>query len=39
MEDLTGGVTTMIKTNRILSKERLWKELEQVRFKINYMSN
>lgn len=31
MEDLTGGVTTKIKTNRILSKERLWRELKQVR--------
>ncbi|KAL1607945.1 hypothetical protein SLS60_002884 [Paraconiothyrium brasiliense] len=30
VEDLTGGVTTKIKTNRILSKERLWKELKQV---------
>ncbi|KAF2451090.1 cysteine proteinase [Karstenula rhodostoma CBS 690.94] len=30
VEDLTGGVTTKIKTNRILSKERLWEELKQV---------
>ncbi|KAK7184461.1 calpain family cysteine protease [Paraphaeosphaeria sporulosa] len=30
VEDLTGGVTTKIKTNRILSKERLWNELKQV---------
>jgi hypothetical protein len=27
IEDLTGGVTTKIPTNRVLSKERLWKEL------------
>jgi hypothetical protein len=27
VEDLTGGVTTKILTDRILSKERLWKEL------------
>ncbi|CAI6328970.1 unnamed protein product [Periconia digitata] len=27
IEDLTGGVTTNVLTNRILSKERLWKEL------------
>ncbi|KAF2127810.1 cysteine proteinase [Dothidotthia symphoricarpi CBS 119687] len=30
IEDLTGGVTTMILTDSILSKERLWKELVQV---------
>lgn len=30
VEDLTGGVTTKILTGRILSKERLWKELLQV---------
>jgi hypothetical protein len=30
VEDLTGGVTTKILTDRILSKERLWKELLQV---------
>ncbi|KAF1976670.1 cysteine proteinase [Bimuria novae-zelandiae CBS 107.79] len=30
VEDLTGGVTTKIKTNRVLSKERLWQELKQV---------
>ncbi|PSN71339.1 cysteine proteinase [Corynespora cassiicola Philippines] len=30
IEDLTGGVTTMIWTNRILSKDRLWKELLEV---------
>jgi hypothetical protein len=30
IEDLTGGVTTKLLTNRILSKERLWKELLQV---------
>lgn len=30
VEDLTGGVTTKVLTNRILSKERLWKELVQV---------
>jgi hypothetical protein len=29
VEDLTGGVTTKILTDRILSKERLWKELLQ----------
>jgi hypothetical protein len=29
IEDLTGGVTTKILTNRVLSKERLWKELIQ----------
>jgi hypothetical protein len=27
IEDLTGGVTTKIPTNRVLSKDRLWKEL------------
>ncbi|KAF2816818.1 cysteine proteinase [Mytilinidion resinicola] len=27
VEDMTGGVTTTIFTNKILSKERLWKEL------------
>ena len=30
VEDLTGGVTNKILTDRILSKERLWKELLQV---------
>ncbi|KAF1850642.1 cysteine proteinase [Cucurbitaria berberidis CBS 394.84] len=30
VEDLTGGVTTKILTDRILSRERLWKELLQV---------
>jgi hypothetical protein len=30
VEDLTGGVTTKILTSRVLSKERLWKELLQV---------
>lgn len=30
VEDLTGGVTTKILTDRVLSKERLWKELLQV---------
>ncbi|USP75545.1 hypothetical protein yc1106_02819 [Curvularia clavata] len=30
VEDLTGGVTTKILTNRVLSKEKLWKELLQV---------
>jgi hypothetical protein len=30
VEDLTGGVTTKILTDRILSKERLWKELLRV---------
>lgn len=30
VEDLTGGVTTKILTDRILSKDRLWKELLQV---------
>jgi hypothetical protein len=30
VEDLTGGVTTNVLTNRILSKERLWKELLEV---------
>ncbi|KAF2870660.1 hypothetical protein BDV95DRAFT_607806 [Massariosphaeria phaeospora] len=30
IEDLTGGVTTKVLTNRVLSKERLWKELLQV---------
>ena len=32
VEDLTGGVTTKVLTNRILSKERLWKELLEVSF-------
>ncbi|KAF2004785.1 cysteine proteinase [Amniculicola lignicola CBS 123094] len=27
VEDLTGGVTTKVMTNKILSKDRLWKEL------------
>jgi len=27
MEDLTGGVATVIATNSILDKERLWREL------------
>jgi Calpain family cysteine protease len=27
VEDLTGGVTTIIETNKILSKQRLWKEM------------
>ena len=27
VEDLTGGVTSCIPTNKVLSKERLWKEL------------
>lgn len=30
VEDLTGGVTTKILTDRVLSKERLWKELLKV---------
>jgi hypothetical protein len=30
VEDLTGGVTTKILTDRVLSKERLWMELLQV---------
>ncbi|KAI8941511.1 hypothetical protein NX059_002727 [Plenodomus lindquistii] len=30
VEDLTGGVTTKIMTNRVLSKNRLWNELLQV---------
>lgn len=30
VEDLTGGVTTKILTDRILSRERLWKELLEV---------
>ncbi|KAF2027066.1 cysteine proteinase [Setomelanomma holmii] len=30
VEDLTGGVTTKILTDRILSKERLWRELLEV---------
>lgn len=30
VEDLTGGVNTVVMTNRILSKERLWKELLEV---------
>ncbi|KAH6629480.1 hypothetical protein C7974DRAFT_187588 [Boeremia exigua] len=30
VEDLTGGVTSKILTDRVLSKERLWKELELV---------
>ncbi|KAF2194304.1 cysteine proteinase [Zopfia rhizophila CBS 207.26] len=30
VEDMTGGVTTKVLTNRILSKERLWKELLEV---------
>ncbi|KAH7128524.1 hypothetical protein B0J11DRAFT_431772 [Dendryphion nanum] len=30
VEDLTGGVTTKVLTNRILSKQRLWKELLDV---------
>ena len=30
VEDLTGGVTSKILTDRILSKERLWKELTKV---------
>jgi hypothetical protein len=30
VEDLTGGVTSKILTDRILSKERLWKELTEV---------
>jgi hypothetical protein len=30
VEDLTGGVTTKVLTDRILSKTRLWKELLQV---------
>lgn len=30
VEDLTGGVTTKILTDRILSRERLWRELLQV---------
>ncbi|RAR11821.1 cysteine proteinase [Stemphylium lycopersici] len=30
VEDLTGGVTTKVMTNRVLSKEKLWKELLQV---------
>lgn len=31
VEDLTGGVTSKLLTNRILSKDRLWKELLEVR--------
>jgi hypothetical protein len=27
VEDMTGGVTTIIETNKILRKERLWKEM------------
>ncbi|KAH8883681.1 cysteine proteinase [Thozetella sp. PMI_491] len=27
VEDMTGGVTTMMETNRVLRKDRLWKEL------------
>jgi hypothetical protein len=27
VEDLTGGVTTTVATNRVLSKDKLWKEL------------
>jgi len=27
VEDLTGGVNTVLKTNRVLRKEKLWKEL------------
>ncbi|KAJ4312535.1 hypothetical protein N0V94_007392 [Neodidymelliopsis sp. IMI 364377] len=30
VEDLTGGVTSKILTDRVLSKERLWKELKSV---------
>lgn len=30
VEDLTGGVTSKVLTDRVLSKERLWKELLQV---------
>lgn len=30
VEDLTGGVTTKILTDRILRKDRLWEELKQV---------
>jgi hypothetical protein len=30
VEDLTGGVTSKVLTNRILSKDRLWKELLEV---------
>ncbi|KAF1927046.1 cysteine proteinase [Didymella exigua CBS 183.55] len=30
VEDLTGGVTSKILTDRVLSKERLWKELTEV---------
>jgi len=30
VEDLTGGVTTKVLTNRVLRKEALWKELLQV---------
>ena len=30
VEDLTGGVTTKVLTNRVLRKESLWKELLQV---------
>ncbi|KAF2786476.1 cysteine proteinase [Melanomma pulvis-pyrius CBS 109.77] len=30
VEDLTGGVTTKVLTNRILSKDRLWEELLEV---------
>ncbi|KAF1940561.1 cysteine proteinase [Clathrospora elynae] len=30
VEDLTGGVTSKILTDRVLSKERLWKELLQI---------
>ncbi|CAK7234430.1 hypothetical protein SEUCBS140593_008939 [Sporothrix eucalyptigena] len=28
MEDLTGGVSTTVVTNRVLDKDRLWRELE-----------
>jgi hypothetical protein len=30
VEDLTGGVTVTLLTNRILSKDKLWKELLNV---------
>jgi hypothetical protein len=30
VEDLTGGVTTKILTNRVLSRERLWEDLLQI---------
>ncbi|KAF1949734.1 cysteine proteinase [Byssothecium circinans] len=30
VEDLTGGVNTVIKLNRVMSKEKLWQELLQV---------